>query len=48
MPYAKKYFMEKTQRLLPNYRFVLWTKDNITRENFPVAYDTINTLIDYQ
>lgn len=31
LPYAKKYFYEKTQRLHPNYKMVLWRTENITR-----------------
>jgi mannosyltransferase OCH1-like enzyme len=48
LPYAKQYFLDKAKRLLPNYDFILWTEENITQKNFPVAHDVIKILIAYQ
>ena len=38
MPISKSYFFEKTKRMYPEYKMVLWGEANITRENFPYTY----------
>ena len=31
----------------PDYEYYLWTEHNITRENFPVSYDLMQTLLEF-
>jgi mannosyltransferase OCH1-like enzyme len=31
LPYSKKYLYDKTQRMYPNYKMVIWSEKNITR-----------------
>lgn len=48
LPQSKKYFMDKIQKMHPDYKLILWTEDNITCDNFPVACDILKTLLAYQ
>lgn len=30
--------------MYPDFEFKVWSKDNITKENFPLSYDLLNTI----
>jgi hypothetical protein len=45
LPPAKKYLLQKTKMLYPDYEIKLWGKDNITLEKFPLTYDVVNNLL---
>ena len=47
MPAAKDYFYQKTKKMYPDYQVKLWRNENITRENFPLTYDVMQTLIEF-
>lgn len=48
MPYAKRYFLEKTKKMYPDYEFMVYGEENVTRERFPLHYDIIMNLLNYQ
>lgn len=37
--------IEINQKLYPDYSFKIWNQENITRKNFPLTYDLLQTLI---
>lgn len=47
MPKFRKFLMDKNKENNPSYEYYLWTNDNITRKNFPVSYDLIQRLIEF-
>jgi hypothetical protein len=47
LPPAKKYCYEKAKKLYPSYEVKLWREENVTREAFPMTYELIRTLIDF-
>lgn len=47
MPKFKEFLTRKIKENHPDYEYFFWTNDNITRENFPVSYDIITTLLEF-
>ena len=47
LPPAKIYFLKKTTKIYPNYEIKLWREENITRELFPLTYNVIQNLIQF-
>jgi hypothetical protein len=47
LPPSKKYLYEKTKKIYPNYDVKLWKEENITKEKFPMTYDIIKTLLEF-
>ena len=47
MPISKQYFFDKAKKVYPDYEMKLWGEVNITKENFPMTYDLIKNLIDF-
>ena len=48
MPISKSYFYEKAKKMYPHYEMKLWGEANITRENFPLTYEVIMNMLDFQ
>ena len=46
MPEGKRFVMEANRELYPDFQHKLWKNENITRENFPLSYDLIQTLFE--
>ena len=47
LPPAKEYFYKKTKKMYPNYQIKIWREENITKENFPLTYDVLQTLLKF-
>lgn len=48
MPEFKKYLIQKARNDHPDYEYFLWTQSNITRENFPLTYDIVTTIMSFE
>ena len=46
-PYLEK-FMKTFEAHAPGYKQRLWRDDDITKKNFPITYDTIKKVREYQ
>jgi hypothetical protein len=46
-PYLKK-FMKTFEKHAPGYEQMLWSDDDITKKNFPITYDTIQKVGNFQ
>ena len=44
MPRIKEKIMDMNKELYPDYEWRLWTKEDITRENFPFTHDILQNL----
>jgi mannosyltransferase OCH1-like enzyme len=47
MPAFKQLLAQRIRDNHPDYEYSLWTNANITRENFPVSYDLITALLEF-
>ena len=41
MSEIKRLVIKRNQELYPDYQWKIWTKENITRERFPLSYDLL-------
>ena len=47
LPAAKDYFFRKTQKMHPDFQVKLWRNEDITRQRFPLTYDLMQTLLQF-
>jgi hypothetical protein len=47
LPPVKKYLFDKTAAMFPDFEMKLWTTENITKENFPISYQYMKTLCEF-
>lgn len=39
--------MNEIKKLHPEFEYILWSKVNITKTNFPFTYDIIQTILEF-
>ena len=44
IPTAKRVVIDSNMKLYPDFQLKIWGKEDITRENFPLSYDLLQTL----
>lgn len=44
MPEVKRKVMELNKIKYPDFEFKVWSKNNITKERFPLSYDLLHTI----
>jgi len=47
LPPVKEYFYKKAKKVYPDYEVKLYRNENITREKFPLTYDILQTLLEF-
>ncbi len=44
MPETKKKVLEINKGIYPDFEFKVWSKENITKERFPLSYDLLHNI----